>query len=93
MAYGNYWMYLSVEFILKGNIHMLIAGKMFVSYHCCYTLYLLVRSFRYCSHILQFFLRAPAGEPTAAAGLPIATPWKPIIVTLPSHETTIGKFL
>jgi len=37
--------------------------------------------------------RAPAGEPAAAAGLPIATPWKPIIVTLPSHETTIGKFL
>ena len=33
MTYGNYWMYLSVEFILKGNIPLLIVCKMFVSCH------------------------------------------------------------
>ena len=38
-------------------------------------------------------LRAPAREPAAAAGLPMATPRKPIKLTLPSHEATIGKFL
>ncbi|RLM54372.1 mitogen-activated protein kinase kinase 2-like isoform X3 [Panicum miliaceum] len=37
--------------------------------------------------------RAPAREPAAAAGLPMATPRKPIKLTLPSHESTIGKFL
>jgi hypothetical protein len=42
------------------------------------------------------FLRTPARKrnpPPPPDALPMATPRKPIKLTLPSHETTIGKFL